>query len=812
LPYATQFEYEYNEAYPESLGLGSRRFRVRFARRDYAGAVTVLLPGGSPYKESNSDNSDSRFTALNPWKFSFDLACQDYWDAASFYVNDDTELRVSIEIDETGAGTAYQLHRIGFVSDADLKEPYGPKPYIVSITGICGLALLKKFPLLDAAGKRLQGKPSLAQILRTGLALTGNSLDLVTGTNLYASHDMAPGQAVNGHADPGVCPLYQSLVDNSWLINDSGEVRTAWDVLSSAIESIPSLQLSQNKGKWWVTRSDERGGGWDVGADKTATSMHIRGYSDTNPIYPPNSHESIELGILVNSRGATRVHEGDQLLLAKQTGVKVEQGFGRHLSILPNGDLSQVDSTGLPAGFVTNNLATANRFRVGTGTNADPYAIRIYDCGDEKINRDTPYVAVSINFNPASPQYTRFQHRTLKFKARLNNLRAAKVYVVAERDNAPYIYVQSGFVKGTYVPGANGQTAVFPVKIKDSVATLFYNTYTDQANHVKAKPGLFDCSFDLGEIDRVSNLTLFFCSGECLDHYGSDGRITGPETGQDGNRPYLEYSDLQVVSEQKGYVLNGIQRVMNRPGQLVPDTTVSLSLGDVPDAAGPYDRSGTLYGRIINAEAAATTSWYYPDANILAPNPTGRDVGKPLIQWVAESRAGQNLKVCQSWDGTLLGRLPNGLHTCIRFSDIGETVGGTFVPYAFAITRISDSDVRTMMHRVSLTRIMTPATSAEFPAKRDYQTPDGLIPIVDETSEKAGDTGAGYLSEKDKLVAQLVGEFLQNPVPRPITPPFGFVPVQPGSIHFSADVYNNGQKIGSILGSVRKAILLHYPH
>lgn len=797
MSYATRFRYDYREAYPESLGRSYRRFRVSFKFRDYSGEITELLPGASPYHESITDSSDTRFAPINPWKFSFDLACQAYWDAQAFYVSDDTQIQVLIEIDPTGLGTSYATHRVGYISATDLKEPYGPKPYTVSVSALDGLSLLKTRPMLDASGKRFKGQISVSHAIWAALALTGIDLPLVIGDNLYNLADMAVGQTVDGHADPARCPLYQTFIDSERFIDSNNTTRMAWDVLKELLEP-RGARLSQNKGQWWVIRGDETGGGWDVGDDATSTSIHTRTYTSSTLSAAPTSHQSRELGIAVSRTGTTRVHEGTTWLPQYQNGVLIKQDFGRYLSKVPGFD--PVDGTLLPVGYTANNLLTASRFVSGSGTDLDQYALTIMDAGDEKFNQDTPYVHIKLDYGTQGREYTRFNKRTWEGEAELTNLAAAKMVFIAERDDAPYLLTGGDW------------KALSQLKSADMVGILNYNVYTDPiTGHSVAAAGRFKYSIDLGTIDRVRALHIYYCMGESLTHYDNAGN-TSPETGQtSGIRPKIKYYPGRLIVQQQGQQLDGKQETIVRPKQTVPDTTLSISVGDVPDAAYPYDRIGSTFGRHVDLNVS-TSLWFYPDADILDPNPTGRNVGKTQLRWLAEVRASQILQPAASWEGTLLGDLPDGIHTVVRINDLGGPDGsGGIIPYTLAITRIGDSDTRLMEHKVTLTRIMPMLEDFDaFDQKADWQTPDGLIPISFDAAGKETAPGTITLSDLQKLKQRLSVLGFAKPTIGISPSVAGFSNIQ-GAAIVGAQVYNGAELKGTVKAALMKQLQLkHY--
>lgn len=794
MAFALHYQFAFQQAYPVQ-GSTPPRYRVSFWRDGYTGEPIELLPGGSPLKIELADGSDNEFQAIQPQKYTISLACQDYWEAKTFYVNTDRELKVIIEIDETGTGDHYVLLRQGWVQNADFSEDYGSKPYYVEVTAACGLATLKDRPLISELGKRLINQISLAHALQTALYHTDLTTDMVTAVNMFENADVGPGQTVNNLAIPTKDPLWQTLVPVDIFTKENNELLSCHEAIELICQSM-RCRIIQHLGTWWVVAVPEIAGGFDPWNGTPSLTVQTRWYDNTVLGEAPNNakNHSLSLHKAASKTGDLRVKADDPktILLAHDDGIRIEQAFGRYVSKIPNGDFSQADSTGLPIGWKVNNIVPERRFRAGNGTEADPYRLVIRGLTDEKINDQTPYVYTRLEYLNASKEYTKFNHRTLKGRFRLQNLHAAKLWAIAVRDDGDYL-----FVKGDWAPINKNSKA-------QSVGTLIPNVSVINGRDVP-KPGWCDINIDLGTIDRVKSLIICLGMGEALNAYDGSGHITGPNIGPPD--PLIEYADIRMEVAQEGLNLDGIQRTIVQPGKTVKDTTLSLVIGDVPDMANPVDRIGTFFKRANYPNLVPTTRWVKPDQIVLSDG-TFANGGKglPMIDIIAQDYARQRLYAVPTFEGELVGQMPYGPLTAFHIDDLPEL--GTAV-----ITRWSWLP-KEAFHSITAKKLMLDIAEDDIPdSKHQWQTPDGVIDVVsDQDGSPIEPTFTGPLSERQKELIALIKANLGNqPTIGKLLPgftPLGNVPA--GSVP-SLTVLGNGRPLKFVQPLWRKQITFPIP-
>ncbi|WP_077920424.1 hypothetical protein [Spirosoma sp. 209] len=764
MAYGLRYQYSFLQAI-QTEALAPARYRVSIYRKDYTGPVTELLPGAKPLVIRIDGSRDSRFEPFAPTEIKLSLLCQDYWEAEDLYASEEDTLKVIVARvnDFTGLSTALYS---AWVQPTDLKTVYGPKPFPVQLSATCGLSLLKDRQLLGSDSKRLTGSISELAVITNALLLTGHDLPVNTAFNLFNVVDL-------GYIERD--PLARHTLNAETFVNDDFTLQTAYEAIERILLPI-GARVKQWQNEWWVVRANELAGGFDpLAASPTPTTTRVRREGSAS--------RSIDFNVTTDRYGALRVLEGAKPWLTPTApGVLIKQSFGRYLSNLPNADFSQVDSTGLPVGWATNNLQTQNRFRTGTGLPDDLYRLVIYDAGDNKFNKDTPYVAKRVQYTPDSKEYKKFIKRSFKGEFRLTNLRSAKFAFLAERDDEIYFY--------KCAPGSSSGawTAMSKIKSNDMYGALVGNVSTINGVQ-KTKPGWASFNIDLGTLDKVKSLIVCLCMGESLDQ---------PEANV---RPKIEYQNIKLVTEEEGFELNGTEVTIVKPGKRVKNATVSLTLGYIPDAGRPTERTGALF----YTGSGASKLLYRAGANPLAP--TGpNDAGKSLIQWLAEDYARQLMYPANVFEGTLVGDLPYGPLTVLRVEDIGPKVSNVVQPIAHQITGW-EWDVRTAQHTVTAVEMLTSSALTLPDSDGAWQTPNGTIPF---TASEEGEILEPAEQVKPRLEEILLGKMatlggvqyptLQRYIPGtvPITGPANQRPMLQ-----RADA--NGQPVGPAIGPVARS-------
>ncbi|MVM34378.1 hypothetical protein GO755_30380 [Spirosoma sp. HMF4905] len=729
MSYSTNFFFSYYKVL--TAGTIPAQFRISFKRRDYTGEAIEILPGGEPLVIEAVDSPDNPLSSMWPLKFTFELVCQEYWQAESFYTEDERELLVLIEIDE---GSGFAVEHFGWITAVDFKMDHSSKPFKVSVVASDGLASLKTRSLLDANGKRLQGYVSLSTILRSAFSNAGFDQPLTTGVNLFEQTEVGLDR-IDNKANPATDPLYQALVNSETLVTDSGDTQFGWDALKRVVDLF-GCRLSQTKGQWWVIRADEAAGGWDLWNNTSTETIHTRTYTSNLVSDAPGSHTSRNLILDVGKGLPAQILAGGpvDLLPIPKKAIKLEQSYGRYQSRLPNADFSQVDSTFLPVGWRRNNISEADGFRAGSGTELDPYRLVLYGAGDEKLTADSPYIGIRVDYDQNSPEFSQSITRTITGEFQLHNAKSAKIVVFAFTP------------EGGYIGQASGAWKMNPSK-KEQVGILIDHSQM-VANVMQTKPGWAEISIKMDPIDRVFSFLFYLCQAEALT------KPNGlPEQGPP--RPYIEYRNIRMEVAKAGQNITGTSQVVALPNQKPTDTTLSLTLGDVAYSTTPYDRLNTLFRRSANPPAPQT-NYYYADADVLVSNPTGHNVGKSALSWLIQKYARQMMQLAPTFEGQIIGRFPAGIHTVLRLLDFGEMIDGVFVPYLLQLTRWK---WRTKMdiHEVTAVRINSTDTVGLPIPKAYWQTPDGEVPMnVDDSGNPVNPAlSQGSLSERDQFLKNL---------------------------------------------------------
>ena len=797
MAFATKYRYEFQQAVLTKPDQVRAWYRVSFLFDGYAGAVIEVVAGETPLIIELSDSSDSIFEPIRPQTYTFALACEEYWQAQDFYVKSNREIQVLIEQDITGTKANYQTLRTGWVDPSDMKEPYQPKPYPVEITGACGLASLKDRLLLDQFGNRLTGMVSVSEVIRTALKHTDISNNLITGVNLFDLSDVIGNQVVNGLAQINKDPLYQKVIHAEAFLTDSLDTGTCWDALMLVLGE--NLQLTQHNGLWYVIRVGEQAGGWDPWNGQNASTVHTRGHYSVNAYDPPTPgfDQSVDSTVLSGKNEALRAIM-DACTYWKQPvlpGVRVEQVFGRKLSGFVNGEMVSVDNTNLPTGWLTQHVVTTSRYRTGTGTDSDPYRLVILGAGDEKFTPTTPMVATYADYTVDDDEYKKFTTRRLKGKFRLTNCRAAKLIIVAQRDDGSYLRTNDDWVRFDKLKKADAKG----ILIYNTHKKIMYESVTYQKDVTNA--GIADIDIDLGTIDRVLKLVIGFGMGEALDKHNSSGKVIGPEQGPP--QPKVEYWPVYLEVEEAGLTLDGMHQIVVDGSKTVTDTTHTIFLGDVPPIAQPVLRVGASFRRANLPTLTPTTLLFKPDAN---PSAVGNSItgGNTQLGWVTKERAKQAMLGPMTFEGTLTGPMPYGPLSVLVVTDL-SALGRAL------ITRWHWEPLLST-HELTAQQIMASAPDNALPTvKKEWETPNGTIPQSEgEDGTPVSPNAKPFVSKKAELLKQLKDFGL-------IKPSLGVSPVQPGFSpldskgKLSATIHIGTVLKGSVVSQLRKQIKLTFP-
>ncbi|MBD2705618.1 hypothetical protein IC229_33730 [Spirosoma sp. BT702] len=782
------FYADFKEMQPPGVHIPSAQYRISIKMADYAGEATEIFA----YAEDNgccqiglADGSGSLFLPMLSQICDIDLRFTSHEQAEQLYVTGDRFIRVDVLSDQLGGFNYTKTEFSGWILPRNLTYDYKKPPFRLKATAVCGLASLKDRPLLNPDGTRLKGHVSYAQIIRTCLYWTGLSTTLTTSVNLYELSDVATGQLVDGKANPAKDPLYQSLLRGERYISDKGEVTNCYDVLQEILLE-KECSLEQLEGGWFLSRIPERGGKWDV-SNLTGDSIHYRKYTSSSLSAAPGSHGSLSLIQTTSLSGSLRVKRGTpkEGLQAIKNGVRIEQKFGGYTSKIPNADFSQV-TNGIPTGWGTN-MGSGDRSVIGDGTVDNPYRIKMMGYGDELWNGGTPYVGVHIDYPEGAQERTKHLKRTFKCRARLSGLRAAKIVAKVYRKEDDHALTQLV----SYLRIDNDWKFEKNLKSTESKGNLFYN-YTTIGGVQQSKPGWFPISLDLGTLDRVWALEIFFCPGEALDK-STGGPFTGPPP------PYVEYADPKLEVEYDGFTLDGIQQTIVNPGQTVKDPTLTLTLGDVPAGNRPDDRYNTEYVRGIGSTPISSSIWYRPDADILDPTPAQKDIGKTQLSWITEEYARQLMNPARSFEGELSGRLDYGPLTVLRIFDTGS--------HNLILTRWQ-WDLRTCKHTISARELLPATVSVPTPLK-EWQSPDGAFPLNEREDGEIEQPTEPEEKDPSQALLDILQKFgaTERPTLVAYVPGFVFDP-RPAGVRPTLTVLGNqGQVLKNISGLFRKEFL-----
>jgi hypothetical protein len=785
MAYTTKYRCEFKALPSPSLGISARFYRLDFEVKDYSGALTTLYQGEVPIKILTESSPDNIFNCIWGTKAEISLIAESGFDVESLYVNDDRQIRVTLYVDASGVGAAFpNVAWQGWVLPTELKEPYTVKPYPITLSASCGLSTLKARPFVDAEGKRLRGYVSLSTALRTAFAQTGLSLNMVTVDNLFEKEDMAPSVQINGKANKSFDPLYRTQVVAETFVNDKSETLTCEEAIKKIAEARPgSLRISQRNGEWWVIRTPELDGSWDVWTENPGP-VRARRYTSSSPSSAPTEDFSETLTVPVFHHLPVQALDTPDVFAAPRVpGIRVAQDFGRSINRI-NGDWSSIDNTGLPTGWERKNMSSSEAFRQGAGTELQPYYMTLIGGGDQFFNPTMPCIKTTFPISyPNSIEAQRPIKRTLKFKFELHILRQCKVVVYAQQNNNKGALLLPDH-SWNFTPAPKGQ---------EGILTPHFQILNGQ---MVSKTGQAECSIEMDAIEGVISMTIYLCVGELLDVLDTDGRSLGPNLGTPDDRPYTKFYPLTLEEEREGINLDGTAITVS-PKDYKVDTVSSVTLGDVPAAARGYDRVGTL---LRLSDHSPTEKWF-------KANDSTRANGKTSIEHQALIRSRQALQSAPTWEGDLTGYLYGGFHSILLILDIGKpNETQLFIPYRLIFTRY-EWNVIEFEYTVTAVRLALDDPAGGYPANTPYwQTPEGDVPLnEDETGTPVNPAEQKFVTARDKLLngLQQAGIKPKLGISSALA---GYEPIQPGKAKLTADVFNNGIKVGSVIAILRRQL------
>lgn len=199
--------------------------------------VISLTPSGNPLILSTIDNDRNKFSTVRSKQAKISFLTGDY-DINTFFDSPDDKWYCVITLTDSGV-TLFK----GFISIADISQPFLPDPVEVILTATDKLGALKEVPLLTyndlvPSGKVLFSIWYSAAFLRTGLDLP---LKVQWNIRELDSNDF--------HF------FWKNYIDALTFENEIGEIINAYEVLNRLSKG--TAFCTQYKGDWWIKRIDE---------------------------------------------------------------------------------------------------------------------------------------------------------------------------------------------------------------------------------------------------------------------------------------------------------------------------------------------------------------------------------------------------------------------------------------------------------------------------------------------------------------------------------------------------------------------------
>ncbi|CCH54491.1 hypothetical protein BN8_03667 [Fibrisoma limi BUZ 3] len=772
---------------PKHMGVLPVDIVIEFKKRGYTGdPVEIRASKESTVVRETVDSSDSRWTPILAQKVSISLFCEEFWDFKDLYVETDDTYQVVITKNVgTRSNPLLVTEFTGWLLSDDAAEPYTVKPYRVRVSAICGLALLKSRPFVDLTGRPITGMRDLLDLLADALLQTGYDLPIVTADNLYELYDMASGQLLNGLPNPAYDPLKRTRIKGEHFTDDKNQPLSCTDVLKAILEA-RGARLTQWNGMWFIVRSSEVVGGWNPwSGDPSALCM--RRYADATELENP----LVEYRILkqtVTLPGTLRPLATAKVAyeppLKKYT---VKQDFGRTINLLPNGKFS-ASAGGFPTIWQRNRLSSTGTDRsaiyLGSGLEGDPYRVRIYGIASDEADRGKEFIYQQIRL----PQFVKGQAGyVIKGKMQVNNCRGAMLIVQGQVENNPH---PPNDGKWAWLKVDDKSWDIQPKK-KDMRCHTFPHVDTvpgvaeGKPGWLKPKIGWGDFELEFNTNPFIRNIRICLCIAESLD-----GQTSTPT-------PWLDYADIRVERKvsDAGAPTGRYETRTQDNKQLVttPEADLTITIGDVPDAADATGHLGTLY----------KPDGQTPASKWLNPNDVQHlERGGSMLSYAVSDRFGASIRAKQTWDGQLVGDLLLGPLSVPQFPDITGPDG----PLSFQIVKWKQE---MLFHKHTITAVEVIGEGGVQLIGKHWDTPSGPVSLeVDPlTGEPA--TTQSKLDEITKQIKKLLS---------PILPTLKFelgVSTLPGSLvpldesdrsryQLGVELSVNGKVIGNVRAIGRK--------
>lgn len=195
--------------------------------KDYAGSITDIECSDEPVRFKMEGSADGIFTELKPCSLEISIFSETYGLFSEFENFTELDYLVQYRVNSV-------LKFTGYIVPLNYSSAYDNGYFFISLTAIDGIGFLKnrQFPVTS-------GRMSIIDIIRTCLAYTAHSLDIVVANNIYETNQTANRSVEETYFDTAA---FAKSAQTAW---------TCAEVLSEVLKAY-TAQLKQSKGFWLI--------------------------------------------------------------------------------------------------------------------------------------------------------------------------------------------------------------------------------------------------------------------------------------------------------------------------------------------------------------------------------------------------------------------------------------------------------------------------------------------------------------------------------------------------------------------------------
>lgn len=463
--------------------------------KDYDGPE-IEVKASYPVVSYKTNGSDDIFHIIRGKTATINLIAEEGFELSTLYTPDDRTFLVEIWRSPPVEPREWEIEFKGWVLPFDAKEPFTQFPYEISFDAVCGLSTLKDMPFDNIPANAVL---SVRQAISFALLYLG--YDVATAYQVQTYEDAM----IADNPEPGY-PVFENICiqyDN-WL-DENAFPKSCYEVIENILHTY-NCAIEQYDGCFYIWRIDE----WPhlLNPSDGILRRYWRSYGSyfdtTGTLQIKPFVHRVEFN--PHTTDDDRDSFGEAVPLLDEVSIEpathkvtVVQSYGRKKNLLKNGffrTLATYNTAGqgihqFPDGWINNSDNGAAVYRLGAGTQEDPYYLELPGWTNAKPRRDdNVFVAQAL---PARTMRKGEQDMfTLTIRYQNINTKGLKAQVIAGDLGGITYCLQND---GSWAQIRGNQS--FPLTTKTySLYITSENIYPD-GNNEKAKPTIGPIKFEI---------------------------------------------------------------------------------------------------------------------------------------------------------------------------------------------------------------------------------------------------------------------------------------------------------------------------